>query len=223
MGVFMMTLLLLTGIFLMIVVLLQRGRGGGLAGAFGGAGGQSVLGVKAGDVFTKITVGVAVAWVILAGVSGLVLRGEADQRDKEIAEGTELVGSDQDQDGDGQDKSGTESESGIQIPDAGIDDPTKSPFETDGAAPDKSGSAIEPASDDAGAGTSTSPPPSDSGETPQESGEGEAGGGSAGESKSGESAADSDTDSADDGKSDAAEAGAAEAGAAEATPDSSDE
>ncbi len=74
-----MTFLMLTGAFLMIVVLLQRGRGGGLAGAFGGAGGQSAFGTKAGDVFTKITVVIAVTWVILAGASGFVLRAGADR------------------------------------------------------------------------------------------------------------------------------------------------
>ena len=38
-------------LFLIALVLIQRGRGGGLAGAFGGAGGQSAFGTKAGDVF----------------------------------------------------------------------------------------------------------------------------------------------------------------------------
>lgn len=70
-------LLLFLGVFLMIVVLLQRGRGGGLAGAFGGLGGQSAFGTKAGDVFTKITVGIAVAWVLVAGGSGSLLRNAA--------------------------------------------------------------------------------------------------------------------------------------------------
>jgi preprotein translocase subunit SecG len=44
---------------------LQRGRGGGLAGALGGMGGQSAFGTKAGDLFTKITVGVAAFWIVL--------------------------------------------------------------------------------------------------------------------------------------------------------------
>lgn len=55
---------------LIVIVLLQRGRGGGLAGAFGGMGGQSAFGTRAGDVFTKITIGFAVAWVLTAGLSG---------------------------------------------------------------------------------------------------------------------------------------------------------
>ena len=75
-----MTLLGLTGCFLMLIVLLQRGRGGGLAGAFGGLGGQSAFGTKAGDVFTKITVVIAVIWVALAGASGFALRHGENQR-----------------------------------------------------------------------------------------------------------------------------------------------
>lgn len=70
----MMSVLFITGCILMLIILLQRGRGGGLAGALGGMGGQSAFGTKAGDVFTKITVVVAVIWVVLAGTSGWVLR-----------------------------------------------------------------------------------------------------------------------------------------------------
>ena len=62
-----MTALMIVGFVLIILILLQRGRGGGLAGAFGGLGGESAFGTKAGDVFTKITVGVVVVWVVLAG------------------------------------------------------------------------------------------------------------------------------------------------------------
>lgn len=72
-----MVLLLLTALFLIVLVLIQRGKGGGLAGAFGGMGGQSAFGTKAGDLFTRITIGVASFWIILCiitvkvmGVSG---------------------------------------------------------------------------------------------------------------------------------------------------------
>jgi preprotein translocase subunit SecG len=58
-------LLVLSSLFLILLVLIQRGRGGGLAGALGGAGGQSAFGTKAGDVFTKITIGVAAFWILL--------------------------------------------------------------------------------------------------------------------------------------------------------------
>jgi len=83
-----MTVLMITGIFLMIIILLQRGRGGGLAGAFGGLGGQSAFGTKAGDVFTKITVGLAVFWVVLAGLSGLALESAATDRSKSLSSDT---------------------------------------------------------------------------------------------------------------------------------------
>jgi len=66
---FMGFLLSITAIFLILLVLVQRGRGGGLAGAFGGMGGQSAFGTKAGDTFTKITIGAAIFWLLLCIVS----------------------------------------------------------------------------------------------------------------------------------------------------------
>jgi preprotein translocase subunit SecG len=57
--------LVFSALFLIALVLIQRGRGGGLAGAFGGMGGQSAFGTKAGDVFTRITVIVAACWILL--------------------------------------------------------------------------------------------------------------------------------------------------------------
>ena len=59
------SMLVLTSLFLILLVLVQRGRGGGLAGALGGMGGQSAFGTKAGDLFTRITVGVAAFWIVL--------------------------------------------------------------------------------------------------------------------------------------------------------------
>lgn len=56
--------LFLMAVFLILLVLVQRGRGGGLAGAFGGAGGSSAFGAKAGDTFTKITVWAASIWIV---------------------------------------------------------------------------------------------------------------------------------------------------------------
>ncbi|NQU22826.1 MAG: preprotein translocase subunit SecG [Candidatus Nealsonbacteria bacterium] len=58
-------MLSLTAFVLIVLVLIQRGKGGGLAGAFGGMGGQSAFGTKAGDLFTKITIGVATFWILL--------------------------------------------------------------------------------------------------------------------------------------------------------------
>jgi preprotein translocase subunit SecG len=61
-----MTLMLMTATFLILLVLVQRGRGGGLTGALGGMGGQSAFGSKAGDLFTRITIGVAAFWIVLS-------------------------------------------------------------------------------------------------------------------------------------------------------------
>ena len=59
------TLVLLVGFFLMFLVLIQRGKGGGLAGAFGGVGGSSPFGSRAGDMFMYVTILVAAAWIFL--------------------------------------------------------------------------------------------------------------------------------------------------------------
>jgi preprotein translocase subunit SecG len=56
----------LLSVFLILVVLVQRGRGGGLTGALGGMGGQSAFGTKAGDLFTRITIVVAALWVLVS-------------------------------------------------------------------------------------------------------------------------------------------------------------
>ncbi|HBE69345.1 MAG TPA: preprotein translocase subunit SecG [Planctomycetaceae bacterium] len=55
--------------FLILLVLVQRGRGGGIAGALGGPGGQSAFGTKAGDLFTRITIGVAALWIVVCGAA----------------------------------------------------------------------------------------------------------------------------------------------------------
>jgi preprotein translocase subunit SecG len=60
------TLVVITSLFLICLVLIQRGKGGGLAGAFGGVGGSSAFGTKAGDVFTRVTMYVAIVWIFLA-------------------------------------------------------------------------------------------------------------------------------------------------------------
>lgn len=60
--------------FLIMLVLVQRGRGGGLAGALGGPGGQSAFGTKAGDLFTRITIVVATVWIFLCASAVFFLK-----------------------------------------------------------------------------------------------------------------------------------------------------
>lgn len=52
-------------LFLILLVLVQRGRGGGLTGALGGMGGQSAFGAKAGDTFTRVTMVTATLWILM--------------------------------------------------------------------------------------------------------------------------------------------------------------
>jgi preprotein translocase subunit SecG len=56
-------------IALILLILVQKGRGGGLSGAFGGAGGSSsLLGTKTGDFLTWVTIGMVVVFLTLAVV-----------------------------------------------------------------------------------------------------------------------------------------------------------
>lgn len=61
------TLYVVACLVLMIVILLQQGKGGDIANAFGGGSSQAVFGARAGaTVLTKITAGLTVAFMGLA-------------------------------------------------------------------------------------------------------------------------------------------------------------
>lgn len=62
-------LMALLSIFLILLILVQRGRGGGLTGALGGPGGQSAFGSKAGDMFTRITFATAGVWILMCALA----------------------------------------------------------------------------------------------------------------------------------------------------------
>jgi preprotein translocase subunit SecG len=71
------------GFMLMLIVLIQRGKGGGLAGAFGGAGGSSPFGSRAADQFVKITLWLAGVWVLIIMIHVKVVKYDAvDQGNK---------------------------------------------------------------------------------------------------------------------------------------------
>ena len=95
------TFLALLGMFISVlligIILLQRGRGGGLVGALSGLGGQSAFGTKAGDMFTRITIGIAAVWVLLAGIHGQVLRARTEKFKNESVE-KEMISSSKDKD-----------------------------------------------------------------------------------------------------------------------------
>jgi len=141
MSVLLAILLVVTSIFLILLVLIQRGRGGGLAGAFGGLGGQSAFGTKAGDLFTRVTIGAAAVWIVLCVVSVKVMGNKGN-----------LFTSSQTQQTPGGDTSGT-----------GTAAPSKSGESTDKGAADTGSAEKAPAEkgndSTPPAGTSTEPAP----------------------------------------------------------------
>ena len=66
------TVFALVAVLLMGVILLQRGRGVGLSGAFGGAGGHTAFGAKTGDVLTWATIIIAVVLLTLTIILNFV-------------------------------------------------------------------------------------------------------------------------------------------------------
>ena len=72
------TLIIICGLLLIFLVLIQRGKGGGLAGAFGGVGGSSAFGSRAGDLFTRITIILAAIWIGLIMIHVKVVQSSKD-------------------------------------------------------------------------------------------------------------------------------------------------
>ena len=71
--------LTILAVFLILLVLVQRGRGGGLTGALGGMGGSSAFGAKAGDIFTRITIVVAGVWIASCALAGYWANNQSDR------------------------------------------------------------------------------------------------------------------------------------------------
>jgi preprotein translocase subunit SecG len=59
-------LFLLCSVILVLVVLIQKGKGGGLSSAFAGGMAGGILGSKTGDVLTWITIGVVGLFLLTA-------------------------------------------------------------------------------------------------------------------------------------------------------------
>jgi preprotein translocase subunit SecG len=72
--------LILSSLFMILLVLIQRGKGGGLSGAFGGAGGSSAFGSRAGDTFTRITIYTAAFWVLFIMITIRMTQPPADDK-----------------------------------------------------------------------------------------------------------------------------------------------
>jgi preprotein translocase subunit SecG len=64
---------------LILIILIQKGRGGGLSGAFGGAGASGILGSKTGDFLTWVTIVLVGFFLILAVVMAKFYRPEVSE------------------------------------------------------------------------------------------------------------------------------------------------
>ena len=80
-------LILLLSLFMILLVLIQRGKGGGLIGALGGTGGSSPFGSRAGDQFTRVTIYVALVWLLLIMIQVRVIQGTGIQASGSLFQG----------------------------------------------------------------------------------------------------------------------------------------
>jgi len=70
-------LIFISSLVMILLILIQRGRGGGLIGALGGSGGSSPFGSRAGDTFTRITLITAAVWMFLIMLQILLREGSS--------------------------------------------------------------------------------------------------------------------------------------------------
>ncbi len=69
------TLIILVSILLVLVVLAQNSKGGGLSSQFGGSGASQIVGVKrTGDILEKITWVLAISLMVLALSSSIIIK-----------------------------------------------------------------------------------------------------------------------------------------------------
>lgn len=69
------TLITITAILLVLVILAQNPKGGGLSSQFGGSGTSQIMGVKrTTDLLEKITWGFSIALVILTLLTNLIIK-----------------------------------------------------------------------------------------------------------------------------------------------------
>ncbi|GAA0894259.1 hypothetical protein GCM10009122_39400 [Fulvivirga kasyanovii] len=116
-----LSLIILTAVLLVLVILAQNSKGGGLSSQFGGAGASNMIGVKkTGDLLEKLTWGFAIAIFVLTLSTSFVLKekqGPVDEfRDRAQEEGGALpsldLGDVEGEDGGATENSGLEDISG---------------------------------------------------------------------------------------------------------------
>ena len=68
----------LAAVVLVLIVLIQKGRGGGLSSTFGGLS-SSLLGTKTGDFLTWVTISIVALWLLLSVVAAKWFKPEASE------------------------------------------------------------------------------------------------------------------------------------------------
>jgi preprotein translocase subunit SecG len=68
----------LAAVILVLLVLIQKGRGGGLSSTFGGLS-NSLLGTKTGDFLTWVTISVVALWLLLSVVAAKWFKPEVSE------------------------------------------------------------------------------------------------------------------------------------------------
>lgn len=84
---FLVVLFVLLSFLMIIVILLQAGKGQGLAGSIGGGmgGGSAIFGGRgAGDFLSKTTTYIATGYMVLALAIGLIYKSEAEETQKSL-------------------------------------------------------------------------------------------------------------------------------------------
>ncbi len=78
---------------LILIILIQKGRGGGLSGAFGGAGAGGILGSKTGDFLTWVTIALVGVYLTLSLVMAKFYRPDVIERGENTTVRQELPAS----------------------------------------------------------------------------------------------------------------------------------
>ena len=80
-------LFVICAVALILIILVQKGRGGGLSSAFGGGASGGVLGTKTGDFLTWFTIGLVATFLLLAIVMAKFYRPSVTGYDEVPAAG----------------------------------------------------------------------------------------------------------------------------------------
>ena len=73
-------LLFLLSLFLVFIIMIQRGKGGGIAGSLTGTA-QSAFGARGGDLLMWVTIALTGVWIFLSGITIYIYSSPNDSSD----------------------------------------------------------------------------------------------------------------------------------------------